>query len=161
MFESLYFTELCVGATILHGERHGLLISMQRLSKVISHRTTTNTSVTVRKSSYRMEVYNIDDRYVDLFVAYVTVESDEPPISTAVSTLFNIPIFLYDRDNYQIVMVDQQDGCKPYLSKIHIGVKDKEADHYNHVFPGLNFQLDATGDYGCFQCWEEGCDFPY
>ena len=108
-----------------------------------------------------MRIYNVADRYTNLYVSYVRVESNELPSPAAVSKFFNIPIFLYDHDYYQLVMVDEAEGCQPYLRKIHKGVKDKEVEYYYGNFTGLNFRLDDKSEDGCFQCWEDECDLPY
>ena len=153
LFQPISFSLLFKGATLLHGEQHGILISMQRLSFIFSSHTQYS-YLAVRESSYRLKVYNIADAYVNLYVSYIRVKRDP--------TFFNIPVFLYDSDRYQLRVIDDiREGCKYYLHKMNPRVEDVDSRYYIGEHDGLSFAEHFSSEDGCFQCWEEGCDFPY
>ena len=156
-FDPLPSKLLFRGATLMHGNHHGLLISIQTLQQAFGNRSSRGASVltkiTVRESEYVLPIYNIPGTVKSLHVAFVRVADD---LEGRERKYYDMPIFLYDGNEYNIrTRGADANQVLHYLDKIDREAPDSGLPEYDCC----EFELGYGYDCGCFQCTDEECFF--
>ena len=147
--------DLFRGAILLHGNHHGLLISLQALVWAFRNRSKCpSTKITIRKSSYTLPVYNIPGVSKVLHVAFVRVVED---LEQQERRYYDMPFFLYDGREYNVrtrgagVQV-----VTHFFDKIDVGAPDTSLPEYDCC----QYELEEGSNSGCFQSASGECAFP-